>query len=78
MENGPPEANFEVQYYTGEKFSYSATKGCWVSNVSGVPDPHQHPEFVSWNVERDRVRHLEKMMEDLEREEELKNLPGKR
>ena len=78
MENGPPEANFEVQYNTGEKFCYSVSKGVWTSSTSGWTDPSHHPEFRSWTVERDRIRHLEKMMEDLEREEELKRLPGKR
>ena len=78
MENGPPEANFEVQYYSGQKFTYSTSKGHWSSNVSVIPDPTQHPDFRSWSVERDRIRHLEKMMEDLEKEEELKRLPGKR
>ncbi len=45
MENGPPEGNFEVQYYSGEKFTYSASKGTWSSNVPGVPDPAHHPVY---------------------------------
>ena len=45
MENGPPEGNFEVHYYSGEKFTYTASKGTWSSNVPGVPDPAHHPVY---------------------------------
>lgn len=78
MENGPPEGNFEVQFYSGAKFTFSASKSRWTSNLPDVSEPHLHPDFQSLEVERERVRHLEKMMEDLEREEDKRLLPGKR
>ena len=78
MENGPPQANFEVQYYSGDKFTFSASKGTWVSNIPNLSDPTHHPDFRSWLIERERVENLEKMMEELERDEDRKRLPGKR
>jgi hypothetical protein len=78
MENGPPEANFEVQYYSGDKFILSAAKGTWTSASPCWPEASLHPDFRSWHVERDRIRHLERMMEDLERDEEANRMPGKR
>jgi hypothetical protein len=45
MENGPPDGNFEAQLNSGEKFTYSSTKGTWTSSITGIIDPTRHPEY---------------------------------
>ena len=45
MENGPPDSNFEAQFNSGEKFTYSSSKGTWTSSITGHIDPSRHPEF---------------------------------
>jgi len=58
------------------KYTFSSSKGHWVSSKQDINGPIDQSELRKLELERERLKSLEKLMEELESEESANILEG--